>query len=91
MSYFFCQVLIFFTDHKTCLKSQKDLVKDQVKKVKVDMGIKLVPVGIGSHINIRELERINNDGRDVIHFGEYENPKNVGRKIMHGTLQTLLY
>lgn len=55
------------------------------------MGIKLVPVGIGSHINIRELERINNDGRDVIHFGEYENPKNVGRKIMHGTLQTLLY
>ena len=70
---------------------QKDLVKDQVKKVK-GMGIKLVPVGIGSHINIRELERIkiNNDGRDVIHFGEYENPKNVGKKIMHGMLQTLL-
>ncbi|XP_078372504.1 uncharacterized protein LOC144656151 isoform X2 [Oculina patagonica] len=77
------KVLIFFTDHKTCLKSQKDLVKEQVKKVKVDMGIKLVPVGIGSHINIRELERINNDGRDAIHFGEYENPKNVGKKIMH--------
>ena len=79
-------MLIFFTDHKTCVRYEKDLVKDQVKEVKKIKGIKLVPVGIGSHINIRELERINNDGRDIIHFGEYENPKNVGKKILHGTL-----
>jgi len=47
------------------------------------MGIKLVPVGIGPHINIRELERINNDGHEIMHFGEYAHPRSVGTTIWH--------
>ena len=80
----FLQVVVVLTDHKTCLRHEKELVKDQVAKIK-EKGIKLVPVAIGPHINIRELERINNDGRKIMHFGEYTNPKNVGKKIWHGT------
>ncbi len=84
--------MIFFTDHKLCVKYEKGAVKSVKDEVlKVTERMRMVPVGIGSHINIRELERINNDGRDIIHVGEYEYPENVGKKIMHGTLQTLLY
>ena len=48
------------------------------------MGIKIVPVGIGPHINIRELERIDREGSKVMHFGEYANPREAGKKIWHG-------
>jgi len=77
---------VLFTDHKICLRQDKELVKDQVNKIK-EMGIKLVPVGIGPHINIRELERINNDGHEIMHFGEYADPRSVGKTIWHGRLQ----
>ncbi|XP_078372507.1 uncharacterized protein LOC144656151 isoform X5 [Oculina patagonica] len=78
------KVLIFFTDHKLCVKYEKGAVKSVKDEVlKVTERMRMVPVGIGSHINIRELERINNDGRDIIHVGEYEYPEKVGKKIMH--------
>lgn len=50
------------------------------------MGVKIVPVGIGSHIDIRELERINSDGRKVMNFGECANPEIVGKSVSYGTL-----
>ena len=80
------QVLVLFTDHKICLRQDKELVKDQVTKIK-EMGIKLVPVGIGPHINIRELERINNEGHEIMHFGEYADPRSVGKTVWHGRVQ----
>ena len=81
----FLQVLVLLTDHQTCLRQDKERVKEEIKKIK-EMGIKLVPVGIGPRINMRDLERINNDGREVMHFGEYANTKGVGTQICHGTL-----
>ena len=53
------------------------------------MGIKTVPVGIGPHINIRELERIDREGSKVMHFGEYANPREAGKKIWHGMFRML--
>ena len=53
------------------------------------MGIKIVPVGIGQHINIRELERIDREGSKVMHFGEYANPREAGKKIWHGMFRML--
>ena len=53
------------------------------------MGIKTVPVGIGPHINIRELERIDREGSKVMHFGEYANPREVAKKIWHGMFRML--
>ena len=73
-------------DHKICLRQDKELVKVQVDKIK-EMGIKLVPVGFGPYINIRELERINNDGHEIMHFGEYADWRSVGKTIWHGRLQ----
>ncbi|CAH3165027.1 unnamed protein product, partial [Porites evermanni] len=76
------KVLVFFTDHKICLRQYKEFVKEKIQHIK-EMGIKIVPVGIGSHIDIRELERINSDGRKVMHFGEYANPEIVGKSVSY--------
>ena len=77
---------MFFTDHKICLKRQyKEFIEKRIQPIK-EMGVKIVPVGIGSHIDIRELEKINSDGRKVMHFGEYANPKIVGKSVSYGTL-----
>ncbi|KAJ7393952.1 hypothetical protein OS493_003621 [Desmophyllum pertusum] len=78
------KVILFFTDHKTNLKHEKDLVANQVEAMK---DIKLVPVAIGTHVIIRELQKIANDGHDhdhdIIHFGECEKPETVSKRIWH--------
>lgn len=74
---------MFLTDHKVCLRHEKEQVEEEIKKVK-EKGFKIVPVGIGPHIDIRELETINSDGRKVKRFGEYANPEIVGKNILHG-------
>ena len=43
-------------------------------------------MGIGSHIDIRELKKINSDERKVMRFGEYTNKEIVGESISHGML-----
>ena len=79
---------MLLTDHKICLREYRKRVKEEIKKVK-EMGIKIVPVGIGPHINIRELERIDREGSRVMHFGEYANPREVAKKIWHGMFRML--
>lgn len=53
---------------------QLDNVKD--KKVKV------ITVAFGPHANLRQLKDIE-DGTDVLHFGENENFKTVGKGLLH--------
>ena len=79
---------MLLTDHKICSRQDRKRVKEEIKKVK-EMGIKIVPVGIGQHINIRELERIDREGSKVMHFGEYANPRGVAKKIWHGMFRML--
>ena len=76
-----------FTDHKVCLENNKDkeLVEKEIKKIK-GMEIRILSVGIGSHIDIRELKEINSAERKVMRFGEYTNKEIVGRSISHGML-----
>ena len=76
---------MLFTDHKVCLKQNKELVEKEIKKIK-EMGIMILSVGIGSHIDIRELKEINSDERKVMRFGEYTNREIVGKSISHGML-----
>ena len=76
---------MFLTDHKVCLRHKKEHVEEEIKKVK-EKGFKIVPVGIGPHIDIGELKRIKNDSSKVKRFGEYANPEIVGKKILHGML-----
>ena len=77
---------MLFTDHKVCLKQNKELVEKEIKKIKEIQGITILSVGIGSHIDIRELKEINSDERKVMRFGEYTNRKIVGKIISHGML-----
>ena len=77
------QALVLLTDQKICLRQDKKDVEEEVKKVK-EMGVNILPVGMGPHIDIRELEGINRDGHKIMHFGEYANPKTVGNSIFNG-------
>ena len=77
---------MLFTDHKVCLKQNKELVEEEIKKIKEIQGITILSVGIGSHIDIRELKKINSDERKVMRFGEYTNKEIVGESISHGML-----
>ena len=76
---------MFLTDHKVCLRHKKEHVEEEIKKV-IEKGFKIVPVGIGPHIDLRELERINNGRSKVKRFGEYANPEIVGKNILRGML-----
>ena len=76
---------MLFTDHKVCSKQNKELFEKEIKKIK-EMGIRIISVGIGSHIDIRELKEINSDERKVMRFGEYTNQEIVGKSISHGML-----
>ena len=82
----FWQVIIFFTDHKISLKQERGLVENQLKDMK---DIKLLPVAIGPHVNIRELETITDNKQKIIHFGVYEKPETVSKRIWHGIAVTL--
>ena len=77
---------MLFTDHKVCLKQNKELVEKEIKKIKEIQGITILSVGIGSQIDIRELKEINSDERKVMRFGEYTNREIVGKSISHGML-----
>ena len=68
------------TDHRTCARNEKQKVKEKVGKLS---GVKLLPVAIGRHVNLKELQKIN-DGQEVPMFGEYEDPEKVGTKIIQG-------
>ena len=68
------------TDHRTCARNEKQKVKEKVGKLS---DVKLLPVAIGRHVNLKELQKIN-DGQEVPMFGEYEDPEKVGTKIIQG-------
>ena len=78
----FIQVLVLLTDHQTTREDKKH-VEEEVKEVK-NMGVNIVPLGMGPRIDIKELKRISGDGHKILHFGEYANPKTVGNSILHG-------
>ena len=75
------QVLIILTDHRTCLWDEKDQVMKQLDDVKSKQ-VKVITVAFGPYANLRQLKDIE-DGDDVLHFGENENFKTVGRGLLH--------
>lgn len=77
--------MIILTDNRVCLRHEKDQLRKQVEEIKT-LGVKIVPVAFGTHVNLRELEKIKSTGSDVIHSGEYEDHRKVGKKILFGKL-----
>ena len=81
------QVIIYLTDHKTGLRRKIKTVKRRAKDLAEKRKTKLLPVGIGPYIDIRELEEVtkeNNQDLNVIHVGEYENPDTIRKIIWRG-------
>ena len=81
------QVIIYLTDHKTSVRRKMKKVKRRAKYLAEKRKTKLLPVGIGPYIDIRELEEVtkeNNKDLNVIHVGEYENPDTIRKIIWRG-------
>lgn len=76
----FIQVLIILTDHRTCIWDENEQVMNETTNVKTNQ-IKVVTVAFGPHINIRELQDID-DGPEVLHFGENESLRTVGKRLL---------
>lgn len=75
--------MVILTDHRVCLRHEKDQVRKRVEEVR-SLGVKIVPVAIGLRANLRELEKIKGSESDVIHCGEYEEYRKVGKEILFG-------
>ena len=69
------------TDHRTCLWDETDQVIDQLAKVKAKQ-VKVITVAFGPYANLRQLKDIDDEG-DVLHFGENERFKCVGKGLLH--------
>jgi len=55
---------------------------DELKK----FGVKLVPVGVGEHAKLSELNKIASDDVTALHYGEYESPRTLGTAVIQGKL-----
>ena len=75
------QVLIILTDHRTCLWDETDQVVNQLREVKAKQ-VKVITVAFGPYANLRQLKDID-DGADVLHFGENESFKCVGKGLLY--------
>ncbi|XP_068736972.1 uncharacterized protein [Montipora capricornis] len=75
------KVLIIMTDHRTCLWGEEDQVMAQWTEVKAKQ-VKVITVAFGPHANLEQLKDID-DGANVLHFGENESFKSVGKGLLH--------
>ena len=58
---------------------------DEVKKPLCDLKakqVKVITVAVGPHVNLRQLKNID-DEADVLHFGENESSRHVGKNLLH--------
>ncbi|KAL9984405.1 hypothetical protein ACROYT_G006693 [Oculina patagonica] len=46
------------------------------------LGVKVVPVGIGEHAKLSELNEMASKNVTALHFGEYESPRKLGKAIV---------
>ena len=51
-----------------------------------ELGVKLVPVGVGEHPKLSELNKIASEHVTALHYGEYESPRTLGIAVIQGKL-----
>lgn len=51
-----------------------------------ELGVQLVPVGVGDHAKLSELNKIASEEVTALHYGEYESPRTLGTAIIQGKL-----
>ena len=49
-----------------------------------ELGVRVIPVGIGEEAKLSELGKIASKTTTALHFGEYEAPKTLGKAIIQG-------
>ena len=78
------KVLVMITDKKT--SSRLDDVIPEANKLE-DMAVAVIPVGIGTDADRKELEELTPDVSDVITISKVDDPDELGRKIMEKVLK----
>lgn len=78
------KVLVVITDKKT--SSRLDDVIPEANKLE-DMAVAVIPVGIGTDADRKELEELTPDVSDVITISKVDDPDELGRKIMEKVLK----
>ncbi len=53
------------------------------------LGVKVVPVGIGEHAKLSELNEMASENVTAFHFGEYESPRTLGKAVIQGKWRSL--
>ena len=51
-----------------------------------ELGVQLVPVGVGEHAKLSELNKIASEDVIALHYGEYQSPRTLGTAIIQGKL-----
>lgn len=78
------KVLVVITDKKT--SSKLDDVILEANKLE-DMGVTVIPLGIGAETDRNELEELTPDVTDIITISKVLDPDDLGRKIMEKVLK----
>ena len=79
------QAIVVLTDRLTWDANERRAAQKDVIHLE-KQHIRMFPIAIGRNVKIRELQKISN-GKEVPMFGEYEDHKKVGMKIIHGELE----
>lgn len=73
------KVLVFLVDNKSG-STEQDVLKSAMALE--EDGVKVIPVGIGSKVNRRELEKTTPLKKNILEVPIKENPEKLGKKIM---------
>lgn len=83
--------MVFTNDQMSMLGlGDKQLLAPLLNEIKA-MNVKVVPVGIGEHPKLSELEQIASSGVPALRFGDYEAPRTVGKAMVHGIRTFYIY
>ena len=82
--------MVFTNDKLSMVVARDKDLNSLVNEIK-DLGVQIIPVGIGEHAKLSDLEQIASKSIPALHFGEYEAPKTLGVAIVQGKNKFFLF
>ena len=84
MFHFYLQVLVVFVNDTLNMVGARDKPLTPLLDELKELGVQLVPVGVGEHAKLSELNKIASEDVTALHYGEYESPRTLGTAIIQG-------
>lgn len=77
--------MVFVNDTLNMVSARGKPLEPLLDELK-ELGVKLVPVGVGEHAKLSELNKIASNDVTALHYGEYESPRTLGTAVIQGNL-----